>query len=141
MAREVMDQLVKNGKVTRGYIGAIPQDITPELARAFKSADGFRCCYHSRRAEHAGSKAGLKEGDVVTAINGEPVNDANGLRLRVSRTAPGTTLRMTVQRPKAADEVNSDTGAVPEQANASDRDEEQGGGRFGHGASSTMQGL
>ena len=35
MAREVMDQLVKNGKVTRGYIGVLPQDMTPDLARAF----------------------------------------------------------------------------------------------------------
>jgi len=140
MAREVMDQLVKTGKVTRGYIGVIPQDITPELARAFNLPTASGAAITQVQPNTPASKAGLKEGDVVTAVNGEPVNDANGLRLRVSRTAPGTTLRMTVQREGGQREIPVTLERLPETANAADKDDDQGG-RFGRGASSTMQGL
>ena len=100
MAREVMDQLVKTGKVTRGYMGAGVQDITPELARAFKLQNAVGAAITSVEAGSPAEKGGLKAGDVVTAVNGEPVVDSAALRLRISRTPPGTPVKLTVQRPE-----------------------------------------
>ena len=81
MAREVMDQLVKTGKVVRGYMGAGVQDVTPDLARAFKLSSPNGTAITSVVPGSPAEKAGLKAGDVVTAINGEPMADANALRL------------------------------------------------------------
>ncbi len=141
MARDVMDQLVKTGKVTRGYIGVLPQDITPELARAFNLKSNSGAAITRVEPDTPASKAGLKVGDVVTAINGEPVTDANALRLRVSRTQPGTTLKVTVQRPEGQQEIPVTLERLPDQSQGDDRDDDQGDNRFGRGAASTMQGL
>jgi len=142
MARDVMDQLVKTGKVTRGYIGVIPQDITPELARAFNLPSPTGAAITRVEPNTPASKAGLKEGDVVTAVNGDPIADANALRLRVSRTQPGTTLRMTVQREGGQREVPVTLERLPDQdAKNGDSDSDDNGGKFGRGASSTLQGL
>ncbi|MDZ4796758.1 MAG: DegQ family serine endoprotease [Bryobacteraceae bacterium] len=141
MARDVMDQLVKSGKVTRGYIGVLPQDITPDLARAFNLKANSGAAIARVEPDTPASKAGLKEGDVVTAINGEPVTDANGLRLRVSRSQPGTTLKLTVQRADGQKEIPVTLERLPEQAAAGEKDEDEGPGRFGRGATSTLQGL
>jgi len=143
MARDVMDQLVKTGKVTRGYIGVIPQDITPDLARAFNLPSPSGAAITRVEPGTPAAKAGLKEGDVVTAVNGEPIADANALRLRVSRTQPGTTLRMTVQRAEGGQrEIPVTLERLPDQnAKAGDDDADEQGGPLGRGASSTMQGL
>jgi len=141
MAREVMDQLVKSGKVTRGYIGVIPQDITPDLARAFSLPSASGAAITRVEPNTPAAKAGLKPGDVVTAVNGEAITDANGLRLRVSRTQPGTTLRMTVQRPEGKTEIPVTLERLPDQKGAGDENNEEQGGGIGRGASSTMQGL
>jgi len=142
MARDVMDQLVKSGKVTRGYIGVIPQDITPDLARAFNLSSASGAAIAQVQRDTPAARAGLKEGDVVTAINGEPIVDANSLRLRVSRSQPGTTLRLTVQRAEGQREIPVTLERLPEQDKAgADNDNGQGQDRFGRGASSTLQGL
>jgi len=143
MARDVMDQLVKTGKVTRGYIGVIPQDITPDLARAFNLPSATGAAITRVEPNTPAAKAGLKEGDVVTAVNGESIADANALRLRVSRTQPGTTLKMTVQRAEGGQrEIPVTLERLPDQnAKNGDDDSDDQGGPLGRGASSTMQGL
>lgn len=130
MAREVMDQLVKTGKVIRGYMGAQVQDVTPALARAFKLPTAAGAALPSIEPGSPAEKAGLQPGDVVTAVNGEPVADANALRLRISRTAPGTVVRLTVNRAEGQREIPVTLGTLP----AQDRDNDgqpdlQGGSR------------
>ena len=98
LAREVMDQLIKTGKVTRGYMGVGIQDVTPELAREFKLKNPSGVLITRVEPGEPGEKAGLQVGDVVTAVEGSPVVDSNALRLRVSRSAPGSTVRLTVNR-------------------------------------------
>ena len=86
MAREVMDQIVKTGKVVRGFMGAQIQDVTPDLARAFKLKTPNGAVLTNIEPGTPAERAGLQAGDVVTAVNGEPVADSNALRLRISRT-------------------------------------------------------
>jgi serine protease Do len=116
MAREVMDQLVKTGKVVRGYMGAQIQDVTPNLAKAFKLDSPNGAVLTSIEPGTPAEKAGLQAGDVVTAVNGESITDSNSLRLRISRTAPGTPVRLTVQRAEGPKEITVTLGQLPSQS-------------------------
>jgi len=141
MAREVMDQLVKSGKVTRGYIGAYLQPMTPELSRAFKLQNSNGTVITSLEAGGPAEKAGLKPGDVVTAVNGEPVVDSTALRLRVSRTAPGNTLKFTVQRPEGPSDISVTLGTLQAKNAGGGPGDDDTAGPSGGGAATTLQGL
>lgn len=90
MARRSMERLISGGKVTRGLLGVLPQDITPELASAFNLPDDNGALVGSVTPDSPADKAGLKSGDVITYFNGKPVPDAHGLRLMISDCSPGT---------------------------------------------------
>jgi len=98
MARNVMDQIIKNGRVVRGYMGAGIQDVTADLAKGFGLKQPRGVAITQVEPGSPAEKAGLKAGDVVTALNGAPVQSANELRLRISQTAPGTTVKLGVVR-------------------------------------------
>jgi serine protease Do len=138
MAREVMDQLVKTGKVTRGYMGAGVQDITPELARAFKLQNATGAAITSIEPGSPAEKGGLRAGDVVTAVNGESVVDSAALRLKISRTAPGTPVKLSVQRPEGATTLTVTLATLPNRGGPADGDEETGALR---GGASPLQGV
>jgi serine protease Do len=98
MARNVMDQIMKNGKVTRGFLGITPQELTPEMAKAFGVPNSRGVAISTVVADSPASKAGLKVGDVITAVNGTPADDVNSFRLQVAGFAPGTTVHLKVDR-------------------------------------------
>ncbi len=98
MARNVMDQIIKSGKVVRGYMGAGIQDVTADLAKGFGLKQPSGVAITQVEPNSPAEKAGLKAGDIVTALNGTPVKSANELRLRISQTAPGTTVKLGVVR-------------------------------------------
>ncbi|MFY9744105.1 MAG: DegQ family serine endoprotease [Candidatus Sulfotelmatobacter sp.] len=98
MAKYVMDQILKHGKVVRGYIGVGIQDVTPELARVFHVPAEKGALVSSVEANTPGGKAGLERGDVITEIDGQPVDSANDLRLKVGTLTPGTTVHLKVDR-------------------------------------------
>jgi Do/DeqQ family serine protease len=136
MAREVMDQLVKTGKVVRGYMGAGIQEVTPELARAFNLKSPSGAAITRVEPGSPAEKAGLQSGDVVTAVNGEAVADHNALRLRISRTAPGTTVRLTVNREGKEMQLPVTLGTLP-----TDDEGRPATGDFGPGARSPLEGV
>jgi serine protease Do len=98
LARNEMDQIMKNGKVTRGFMGILPQELTPEMAKAFGMPNGHGVAIAQVTGSSPAEKAGLKVGDVVTSINGNPVDDVNAFRLQVAGFAPGTTIHLKVAR-------------------------------------------
>jgi serine protease Do len=98
MARNVMDQILKKGKVTRGFLGILPQELTPEMARAFGMPNTHGVAVAQVTASSPAEKAGLKVGDVITAINGNPVEDVNSFRLAVAGFAPDTAVHLKVAR-------------------------------------------
>ena len=98
LARHVMDQIIKNGKVVRGYMGAGIQDVTAELAKGFGLKEARGVAITQVEPDTPAAKAGLRAGDIVLALNGAPVNSANELRLRISSTPPGTTVKLRVLR-------------------------------------------
>ena len=98
LARNIMDQILKKGKVTRGYMGILPQELTPELAKQFGIPNGHGVAVTQVEPNSPAEKAGLKVGDVITAINGTPVEDENSFRLAVAGFAPGTVIHLKVAR-------------------------------------------
>ena len=98
LARNIMDQIMKKGKVTRGYMGILPQELTPEMAKAFGMPNAHGVAIAQVEPNSPAQKAGLKVGDVITALNNNPVDDVNGFRLAVADFAPGTTVHLKVER-------------------------------------------
>jgi serine protease Do len=98
LAKTVMESLVKNGKVTRGYLGVMIQNVTPALAQEFKLKDNQGALVGDVVPNGPADKAGLKNGDVVTEFNGRPVNDSHRLQLQVAETAPGATVPVQILR-------------------------------------------
>jgi serine protease Do len=98
MARQVLDQLVKNGKVSRGYMGVSLQALTPDLAQQFGLKNDHGAIVGDVTPGKPGEKAGLKSGDVIVKIDGEEVKDSNDLTMKVTSHAPGSTVALDVIR-------------------------------------------
>jgi serine protease Do len=113
MAKYVMDEILKHGKVVRGYIGVGIQEVTPELARVFHVTAEKGALVSSVDPGSPGGKAGLQRGDVVTELNGTPINGPNDLRLKVSTMAPGTTVHLKVNRNGETRDVSLTLGEAP----------------------------
>ncbi len=115
LAHNVMDQILKNGKVIRGYLGAIVQDVTPAIAKQFGVKGTKGALLGDVQDGTAADEAGLKRGDIITAINGKPVEDARRLRLAISLTPPGTTVKLTVVRNGKPMEVSVKLRELPDE--------------------------
>jgi serine protease Do len=106
MAKPVMDQILAHGKVVRGYLGVHIQDLTPELARAFGLKDGTGVLIGDVSADTPASRAGLKKGDVILKVNGEPVGAMNQLHVQIAQFAPGTQIKLQIWRNGSTQDVS-----------------------------------
>jgi serine protease Do len=113
MAKHVMDDILKNGKVVRGYIGVGIQELTPDLAKAFKVPAEKGALVGNVDANSPGAKAGLERGDVITELNGQPINGPNDLRLQVGAMSPGTTVHLKVNRSGDSRDLSLTLGEAP----------------------------
>jgi serine protease Do len=113
MARNVMDQLIEHGRVARGYMGVMPEDITPAMAKSFRLTDMHGVLIGDVTAGSPAAAGGMQRGDVVTEINGERVDDSNQLRLKISLTPPGTTVHLKLLRDGAPKEIAVKLSEVP----------------------------
>lgn len=129
MARQVMDQILKNGKVVRGYLGAYIQDVTPELAKQFSVTESRGALLSDVTEGGPAAKAGLKVGDVVVAMNGQTVTDMRSFRLNVAMANPGTTVHLKVVRNGHDMEVPVTLGELPNSPSG-----EEGGSSEGSGS-------
>ena len=105
----VADSLVAHGKVVRGYVGIGIQDLTPGLADTFGLKVTGGALVTDVQPNSPGFRAGLKSGDVITAIDGQPVDSASRLSLAVGETSPGTTISLDVLRDGSPERVRVTT--------------------------------
>jgi len=98
MAREVADQLIKDGVVHRSKLGVTVQRVTPELAEGLGMPQARGALVSGVEPGSPGAHAGLREGDVITELDGRPVADSNALRNQVAAMAPDTAVSLTVLR-------------------------------------------
>lgn len=98
LARNVMDQIVEHGHVVRSQLGVSVQPVTPAIAKAMNLSGPEGALVSQVMPDSPAQKAGLQEGDVITGINGVPINDYNQLRMTVSMMNPGTDAHLKVIR-------------------------------------------
>ena len=99
LARFVMDRIISEGKVTRGYLGISIQPLTPALAKGLGLSDESSGVLVGGVAPNsAAEKAGIKNGDIVLDFNGKKVSDPSSLQLAVAQTPPGTKANVRVLR-------------------------------------------
>jgi Do/DeqQ family serine protease len=98
MARNVMDQIVKGGKVRRGKLGVVVAPITPEFAKEFGYSGTAGALVQDTEKGQPADKAGIRAGDIITEVNGKRIVDNTELRNLVSQTAPGTPVKVKVWR-------------------------------------------
>jgi serine protease Do len=113
LARTVMDEILKNGKVTRAYLGIVPQDVTPAIAKAFNVKEFTGALVGSVSPDSPASKSGLQNGDIILELNGKPVDDANSLRMNISMMVPGTSVQLKVLRNGAERNMSATLGELP----------------------------
>lgn len=96
MIKTIREQLVEHGSVTRGRLGVYIQDLTQELAESFDLEKGKGILVAQVIEDSPAAAAGLQQGDVITELDGEPVNKVAKFRNRISLTRPGTNVKLTV---------------------------------------------
>ena len=97
-AQKVLSEIVTFGFVKRGWLGIEPQDLTPDLARAFGLERVRGVIIAGIMRDGPGAKGGLRVGDIVQTIAGQPVNDTQRLMARIAANAPGETVELGIYR-------------------------------------------
>jgi serine protease Do len=107
MARNVMDQLVRGGKVRRGKLGIRIRDLDPDMAKQFGYNSTNGALVDDVDKGDPADQAGVKPGDIITEFQGQRVTDSTQLRNSASQTTPGTTVRFKVWRAGAERELTA----------------------------------
>mgnify|MGYP001167386882 FL=1 len=96
--RQVMDQIVATGSVTRGYIGVEPQDLTPELAEAFRLPRREGAIIAGVMRSGPADRAGVRVGDILVDVDGKPVSDTASMLNLIAQLSPGSTVQFRFLR-------------------------------------------
>ncbi len=88
--RDVMEQIIRDGRVTRGFIGVEPQDVTPELAEAFRLPRREGALIAGVMRDGPAERSGVKVGDILIAIDDAPIGSVSAMLTTVARLKPGT---------------------------------------------------
>ncbi len=127
VAKDVVAALREKGVVSRGWIGVKIQPVTPEIAESLglKSSKGALIAQPQRGAP--AEAAGLKSGDVIVAVNGEPIENARELARRIAAMGPGKTVEIAYIRNGSEKNAKLTLGKLPEEKEARTEDEGLGG--------------
>lgn len=98
LAMQIKDQLVKNGKVTRGRIGVVIQSVTQDLAESFDMKAPKGAIVSQVEKDGPAAKAGLQEGDIITAVNGKAIDDSVDMPVIIGSMAPGSIAKLSIIR-------------------------------------------
>lgn len=98
LAMQIKDQLVKNGKVTRGRIGVVIQSVTQDLAESFGMKTPKGAIVSQVEKDGPAAKAGLQEGDIITAVNGKAIDDSVDMPVIIGSMAPGSIAKLSIIR-------------------------------------------
>lgn len=111
-AKYVIPQLIKSGKVARGWLGIFIRDLTPNLREYYGAPDGG-ALVTGIKPDGPAAKSDLKEDDVIVAVNGKAIHDTWELQKTVAETKPGTTVTLDVIRNKKRVRVKVKVGEMP----------------------------
>ena len=113
MARTVMEDILKNGKVTRGWLGVSIQPVTQDLANAFHLTGTYGALISNVAKDSPAAKSGLEIGDIVLDVNGQKIEDSRALQLRIGSMSPGETVKLTVSQNGSMRDISVKLGEMP----------------------------
>ena len=116
MARSVMEQLINSGKVRRGQLGIVVLEIPSEEASKLGVTQGPGVVVYQVQSGSGADRAGLRQGDVITALNGAAVTDPNQFRNAIAATAPGTEITLAIKRGGSEQQVRARLGEFTPEA-------------------------
>ena len=111
--KTVMESIIKNGQVVRGWIGVEPQDITPELAESFGLQKASGTIIAGVLRGGPADKAGIKPGDILLSVGDKPVSDTVSMLNLVAQLTPGEKIALTVMRKANKTELSVVVGKRP----------------------------
>jgi serine protease Do len=114
LAHSVMDNLIKNGRVVRGYLGVQPDAITEDLVPFFKTKDRKGALVSRVEKNTPAARAGIEVGDVILEVAGKKVEGPRELRLHVSSMAPGSKVDLKLMRDGKEKVVSVELGELPQ---------------------------
>lgn len=114
MAKRVMDSLISEGKVVRGWLGVGIQNLSEGLAESFQHKGTEGALVTQIQNGTPAEKAGIKEGDIIEEFNGEKIHDVNQLRNSVAALRPGTRVPVTIIRNGGKEALQVEVGELPE---------------------------
>jgi serine protease Do len=128
LAKQLLPQLEKGNRIARGYLGVTVGDLTPELARGFGLGEGVKgAVVQDVVAKAPASKAGVKAGDVVLAVNGKPIEDRGQLTRAVAAISPGGKATLSLLRKGKKQEIVVTVGTRPDEEALARGDGAEGG--------------
>jgi serine protease Do len=113
MVRPIMGSLIKNGKVVRGWLGVVIQEVDADLAQAMKLPTRSGVLISDVTPSGPASKAGLKRGDLVTKLNGHPVDSTGALRNTVAAAGAGSKVSVEFYRDGRLQTASATLGEAP----------------------------
>ncbi len=113
MARDVMEAIMKNGRVVRGYLGLMLQDVTPDLAQRLQLSQDSGALVGGVAPNSPAKEANFRPGDLITEFSGKPVTDSRQLRLMAAQTPPKTRVPITYQRDGRSNKIEIVLGEMP----------------------------
>lgn len=116
LAHQVMDQILKNGKVVRAYMGILPQDMTTDIAKAFGQKDARGVVVGDVTPKSPAQESGIRRGDILLEMNGRPVENSNQLRNSISMMQPGTEIKLKMLRGGSERDVTAKLAEMPTEA-------------------------
>ena len=112
----IVDQLINSGTVTRGYLGVGIQDVTRDIADGVGLADAKGAIVSNVAEDGPAGPAGIKSGDIVTAVDGDPIDDALDLSRTIAGKSPDSTVELTIWRDGAETKASVKLGTLNEAA-------------------------
>ncbi len=124
LAKWVMEQILEHGRVVRGWLGVVIQEITPDIAEAIGVKEGILIAQVLKGSP--ADKAGLKVGDIIVELNGRKIESVRDLQFSIMKTKPGTRVELTVIRDGKKRKIEVEIGELPEKGAVKEKSEESG---------------
>ena len=118
VAKQIMEQIIQTGGVTRGWIGVEVQDLTLELAESFKLTNANGALISGVYKDSPADRAGIKSGDILVAVENKTVTNSSDMLNLIAALSPGQTAMFTVVRNQAEKSIEISIGKRPKLVNS-----------------------